>query len=188
MFLWNKFIFPYENLKESYYFEEGEYYPFKTLKEVISYITYEDVLPYERDNEIKNEDAYELLDYGGIIGQYSSKRALEIAAAGNHNIILYGEPGCGKTMLARAVAGESKVNFISLTSTDLLLTTIEASKNKINQIFDLARRYSPAIIFIDEIDAIGRERSGSFFDGVLNLLLTQMDGFNINTKHYISKY
>lgn len=98
-------------------------------------------------------------------------------------VLLYGPPGTGKTMLARAVAGESKVNFISLTSTDLLLTTIEASKNKINQIFDLARRYSPAIIFMDEIDAIGRERSGSIFDGVLNLLLTQMDGFNINTKH-----
>lgn len=100
-------------------------------------------------------------------------------------VLLYGPPGTGKTMLARAVAGESQVNFIALTSTELLLSTIEASKNKINQIFDLARRYSPAVIFIDEIDAIGKERNGSNYDSVLNLLLTQMDGFNTNTKHPI---
>lgn len=100
----NKFIFPYDNLEESYYLDDGEYYPFKTLKEVVSFITYKDVLPNKHNKITDVEDNYfEDYDYGKIIGQNSSKRAMEIAAAGKHNIIMYGEPGCGKTMLANAI-------------------------------------------------------------------------------------
>ena len=84
----SKFIFPYDNLEESCYLTGGEYYPLKTLKEVVSYITYNDILPYEAEEDLSEEENETSLDYGAIIGQYSSKRAMEIAAAGKHNIIM----------------------------------------------------------------------------------------------------
>ncbi len=97
----NKIIFPYENVCEAYKLNNIEYYPFKSLKEVVNYIAYNDVLPYEVENII--EEDYGTFDYSEIRGQYSSKRAMMIAAAGKHNIFLYGEPGCGKTMLAKGI-------------------------------------------------------------------------------------
>ena len=96
------FIFPYENINECIYNNHAKLYPFSTLKEVISFINYNDMMPFEiEDVVLDGED--NCFDFSDIIGQESSKRAMEIAAAGKHNLLIYGSTGVGKTMLARAL-------------------------------------------------------------------------------------
>lgn len=148
----NKFIFPYENLKESYYFKGVEYYPLKNLKEVISFITYGDILPYEEENNLEEEKVNDSLDYGDVIGQYSSKRALEIAAAGNHNIVLYGEPGCGKTMLAKAL-----ISILPSLSQEELIETakIYSACGLINKISHLNRPFRAPHHTVTKLALIG---------------------------------
>ena len=99
-------------------------------------------------------------------------------------ILLYGPPGTGKTMLARAMAGECDVSFFAAAATDFANKYVGESERKIRELFKVAKKFAPSIIFIDEIDAIGKERTGSesthHSEKQLNTLLTEMDGFNVN--------
>ena len=99
----NNFIFPVENIKECKYIKNSNLYPFSTLKEVVSFIKYRDVCPYNYQREkIQEKNKFHYLDFSEVIGQNASKRAMVVAAAGHHNIILYGSTGSGKSMLSKA--------------------------------------------------------------------------------------
>ena len=97
-------------------------------------------------------------------------------------VLLYGPPGTGKTMLAKAMAGESDVTFLQTSASEFKNKYIGESEANIRRIFAKAKKYAPAIIFIDEIDAIGKKRTGSELtsatESMLNALLTEMDGFS----------
>jgi cell division protease FtsH len=102
--------------------------------------------------------------------------------------LLVGPPGTGKTLLAKAVAGEAKVPFFSLSGSDFVEMFVGVGASRVRDLFKQAKDKSPSIIFIDEIDAIGRARGKSNFSGsnderenTLNQLLTEMDGFGTNT-------
>jgi len=102
--------------------------------------------------------------------------------------LLVGAPGTGKTLLAKAVAGEAKVPFLSLSGSDFVEMFVGVGASRVRDLFKQAKEKSPSIIFIDEIDAIGRARGKSNFSGsnderenTLNQLLTEMDGFGTNT-------
>ena len=101
-------------------------------------------------------------------------------------VLLYGPPGTGKTLLARAVAGEAKVPFYSISGSEFVEMFVGVGASRVRDLFAQAKQNAPSIVFVDEIDAVGRQRGAGLGGGndereqTLNQLLVEMDGFEAN--------
>ena len=138
-------------------------------------VTFADVA----SNEEAKEDLQEIIDYLRQPSRYT-----KVGARIPHGVLLSGPPGTGKTLMARAVAGEAKVPFFSVSATEFVEMFVGVGAARIRDLFEKAKKIAPSIIFVDEIDSIGRQRSGNLSIGgndereqTLNQLLVEMDGF-----------
>jgi len=127
--------------------------------------------------EEAKESLYEIVDF-----LHNPKKYTEIGATLPKGVLLVGPPGTGKTLIARAVAGETKVPFFALSGSEFVQMFVGMGAAKVRDLFSQANKKAPCIIFIDEIDAIGKRRDGITTNDereqTLNQLLTEMDGFN----------
>ena len=126
------------------------------------------------------ENLTEIVEY-----LHNPDRYKEIGASMPKGILLVGPPGTGKTLLAKAVAGESNVPFFSMSGSEFVEMFVGMGASKVRDLFKQAKEKAPCIVFIDEIDAIGKKRDGQFAgnderEQTLNQLLTEMDGFEGN--------
>ncbi|MBX3353225.1 MAG: ATP-dependent zinc metalloprotease FtsH [Phycisphaeraceae bacterium] len=113
------------------------------------------------------------------------KKFTRLGARVPRGVLLVGEPGCGKTLLAKAIAGEADVPFFSISGSDFVEMFVGVGASRVRDLFKQAKESSPCIIFLDEIDAVGRRRGGGFTTGghdereqTLNAILVEMDGFD----------
>src|ERR1019366_5549938 len=136
--------------------------------------TFDDVAGYQG---VKTEIA-EVVDFLKHPARFN-----DIGARIPRGILLVGPPGTGKTLMARAVAGEAGVPFLSVTGSDFMEMFVGVGASRVRDLFQTARKQAPAIIFIDEIDSIGRKRGAGLGGGhdereqTLNQMLAEMDGF-----------
>ena len=130
----------------------------------------------------EKEELQEIVDF-----LRDNKKYIDIGARIPKGVLLEGPPGTGKTLLARAVAGEAKVPFFSISGSDFVEMFVGVGASRVRDLFEQAKKSSPSIIFIDEIDAVGRQRGAGLGGGhdereqTLNQLLVEMDGFEDNT-------
>ena len=140
-------------------------------------VTFEDVAGAD---EVK-EELTEIVDF-----LKNPKKFNEIGAKIPKGVLLFGSPGTGKTLLARAVAGEAGVPFFSISGSDFVEMFVGVGASRVRDLFEQAKKNAPCIVFIDEIDAVGRQRGAGLGGGhdereqTLNQLLVEMDGFNPN--------
>ncbi|OLO48431.1 cell division protein FtsH [Actinomyces oris] len=133
----------------------------------------------------ENEAVEELQEIREFLSEPEKFRA--VGAKIPKGVLLYGPPGTGKTLLAKAVAGEAKVPFFSMAASEFVEMFVGVGASRVRDLFDQAKENAPAIIFVDEIDAVGRHRGSGTGGGhdereqTLNQLLVEMDGFDANT-------
>ena len=129
----------------------------------------------------EKEELQEIVDFLKAPGKF-----IDLGARIPKGVLLVGPPGTGKTLLARAVAGEANVQFLSISGSDFVELYVGIGASRVRDLFEQAKRSAPAIIFIDEIDAVGRRRGAGMGGGhdereqTLNQLLVEMDGFGSN--------
>ncbi|RDY22991.1 ATP-dependent metallopeptidase FtsH/Yme1/Tma family protein [Romboutsia maritimum] len=140
-------------------------------------VTFKDVAGLTEEKE----DLQEVVDF-----LKNPKRYIELGARIPKGILMVGPPGTGKTYLSRAVAGEAGVPFFSISGSDFVEMFVGVGASRVRDLFEQAKKNAPAIIFIDEIDAVGRKRGAGLGGGhdereqTLNQLLVEMDGFGVN--------
>ncbi len=140
-------------------------------------VTFTDVAGLEEEKE----ELQEIVDF-----LRSPKKYSDIGARIPKGVLLVGPPGTGKTYLSRAVAGEAKVPFFSISGSDFVEMFVGVGASRVRDLFEEAKKNAPCIIFIDEIDAVGRRRGAGLGGGhdereqTLNQLLVEMDGFGVN--------
>ena len=140
-------------------------------------VTFDDVAGADEEKQ----ELQEVVDF-----LRNPEKFTQIGARIPHGLLLVGPPGTGKTLLARAVAGEAGVQFLSISGSDFVEMYVGVGASRVRDLFDQAKKVAPAIIFIDEIDAVGRKRGSGLGGGhdekeqTLNQLLVEMDGFSKN--------